>query len=131
MKEYFEFHNEVDVVLDAFPYTGATVTAHALWMGVPVITLAGPNSIHRSATSMMHAVGLPEFVANTEEDYITIAKDISTNIKKLAKTRQNLRSKMQRSPLMDGKSVTADLEKKLRAVWIEWCKLQQPQQKES
>ena len=123
-KEYFEYHNEVDIVLDAFPYTGATVTAHALWMGVPVITLAGPSPIHRSATSMMNSVGLPEFVAESEDDYIAIARRFADDVEALAAIRQGLRARMQASPLMDGERVTRSLEEAYRRVWRQWCETQ-------
>lgn len=122
LKEYFEFHHEVDVVLDAFPYTGATVTAHALWMGVPVITLAGSSPIHRSATSMMNSVGHPEFVAETPDGYIAIAQRCAAELSWLASVRAGMRERMQASPLMDGATVTRDLEAKLREVWQAWCK---------
>ena len=124
LKAYFEFHQQVDIVLDAFPYTGATVTAHALWMGVPVITLAGPSPIHRSATSMMHSVGLSGFVAQTKDGYIAIARHWADRIEALAQIRRTLRENMQKSPLMDGTVVTKDLEVQLRKVWIDWCKSQ-------
>lgn len=120
-KEYFEYHNEVDIVLDAFPYTGATVTAHALWMGVPVITLAGPSPIHRSATSMMNSVGLPEFVAQSEDDYLAIAQRWAHDVEGLAAIRRDLRQRMQASPLMDGERVTRSLEEAYRRVWRQWC----------
>jgi len=123
-KEYLEYHNEVDIVLDAFPYTGATVTAHALWMGVPVITRAGPSPINRSATSMMHSVGLPEFVATSEDDYIAIACRFAGDLQALADIRQGLRARMQASPLMDGERVTRSLEEAYRRVWREWCATQ-------
>ncbi len=123
-KDYMTFHAEVDIVLDAFPYTGATVTAHALWMGVPVLTLAGPSPIHRSATSMTHAVGLPKFSADSKDAYVAIAKYWSKHVKALAKVRSELRENMKTSPLMNGAQVTKDLEKKLRHVWKDWCKSQ-------
>lgn len=126
-KDYFEFHQEIDLVLDSFPYTGATVTAHALWMGVPVITLAGPSPIHRSATSMMTSVGHPEFIAQTPAQYIDIAKHWAGDIAALAQVRAGMRAKMQASPLMDGALVTRSLEKQLRKVWQDWCKTQKPQ----
>lgn len=129
LKAYFEFHKEIDIVLDSFPYTGATVTAHALWMGVPVITLAGPSPIHRSATSMMNSVGLPEFVAETQDEYVAIAKRWAADIQGLAEIRRNLRPNMQKSPLMDGPRVTRDLEEKLRQVWQDWCKANKPKRK--
>ncbi|MBU0829353.1 MAG: peptide-binding protein, partial [Gammaproteobacteria bacterium] len=111
-------------VLDAFPYTGATVTAHSLWMGVPVITLAGPSPIHRSATSMMNTVGHPEFVAQTQDNYVAIAQRWAADIPGLAALRSGLRARMLASPLMDGAAVTQDLEDKLREVWQAWCKSQ-------
>ena len=126
LKAYFEFHNQVDIVLDAFPYTGATVTAHALWMGVPVITLAGPSPIHRSATSMMHSVGLPGFVAQSKDDYIAIARHWADRIEELAQVRRMLRDNMQKSPLMDGAVVVKDMEAQFRKTWIDWCKSQKP-----
>jgi predicted O-linked N-acetylglucosamine transferase (SPINDLY family) len=120
-KDYFMSHNEVDIVVDSFPYTGATVSAHALWMGVPVITLAGPSPIHRSATSMMTAVGHPEFVANSQKEYIEIAKKWAADIEGLALLRSRLRDEMKASPLMDGAVVAKDLERALREVWRSWC----------
>ena len=123
-KEYFLAHDQVDIVLDAFPYTGATVTAHALWMGVPVITLSGPSPIHRSATSMMSTIGHPEFVAGTQDEYIAIAQRWAADLPALAALRAGLRQQMQASPLMDGAKVTRDLEKKLRQVWRDWCRQQ-------
>lgn len=129
LKEYLLEHNNVDIVLDAFPYTGATVTAHALWMGVPVVTLAGPSPIHRSATSMMSTVGHPEFIAQTQDEYIQIVQKWANNIPGLAALRSVLRQEMQLSPLMDGGAVTKDLEKKLREVWRDWCKNQKMQSK--
>lgn len=121
-KPYFEFHANVDIVLDSFPYTGATVTAHALWMGVPVITLSGPSPIHRSATSMMTAVGHPEFIASTPDEYLRIAKRWARDIEGLARLRQQLRERMKASPLMDGAAVTKSLESHLREAWREWCR---------
>lgn len=129
MKEYFQEHDKVDIVLDAFPYTGATVTAHALWMGVPVITLSGPSPIHRSATSMMSTIGHPEFVAQTQDEYLEIAQRWAADIPALAALRAGLRAQVQASPLMDGATVTRDLEKKLRQVWRDWCKTQKTQRK--
>lgn len=123
-KEYCEFHNEVDIVLDPFPYNGGTVTAHALWMGLPVLTLAGEAPIQRMAVSMNTSVGIPEFIAETEDQYIEIAKRYASNLPDLAKVRSKLRKNMQLSPLMDSYKVTGELETALRQVWREWCNKQ-------
>ncbi|MBS4096880.1 MAG: tetratricopeptide repeat protein [Sulfuricella sp.] len=120
--EYFRFHAEVDIVLDPFPYNGGTVTAHALWMGVPVLSLAGPKPIHRMGVSMLTSVGLTEFIAQTTDEYLAIAKRFADDIPRLAEIRRKVRPAMQASPLMDGELVTRDLERALRRVWGEWCK---------
>ncbi len=120
-EEYFRFHSEVDIVLDPFPYNGGTVTAHALWMGVPVLSLAGPKPIHRMGVSMLTSVGLTEFIAQTTDEYVAIAKRFAADIPRLAEIRRKVRPTMQTSPLMDGELVTHDLETALRRVWGEWC----------
>lgn len=120
-KEYFEFHNEIDIALDPFPYNGGTVTAHALWMGVPVLTLAGRSPIQRMGASMMTSVGLPQFIAQDEDGYIEIARKFSDNPESLAAIRKRLRIDMQLSPLMDAPKVTHELEDAYRQVWRQWC----------
>jgi len=118
---YFKFHNEIDIVLDPFPYNGGTVTAHALWMGTPVLTLAGPKPIHRMGASMLTSVGLTEFIAQTTDEYVAIAKRFAADVPRLAEIRRKLRPAMQASPLMDGELVTHDLEAAMRRIWREWC----------
>jgi predicted O-linked N-acetylglucosamine transferase (SPINDLY family)/HPt (histidine-containing phosphotransfer) domain-containing protein len=123
-KEYFEFHNTVDIALDPFPYNGGTVTAHALWMGVPVLSLAGKAPIQRMVASMNTSVGIPEFIAESEDQYIDIAKRFANDLGALAAVRKNLRRKMLASPLMDSMKVTGELEQSIRQVWREWCEKQ-------
>lgn len=119
--EYFKFHGEVDIVLDPFPYNGGTVTAHALWMGVPVLSLAGPKPIHRMGVSMLTSVGLGEFIAQSQDEYVEIAKRFAGDISRLAEIRREVRPNMEKSPLMDGEAVTRDLEGAIRRIWREWC----------
>lgn len=121
LKDYFIFHNEIDIALDPFPYNGGTVTAHALWMGVPVLSLPGRKPIQRMGASMLGSVGLPEFLADSEDDYIEIAARFAADLPRLAEIRRTLRPTMQTSPLMDAELVTRDLEAALRRVWREWC----------
>ena len=57
-REYLAMHGQADVMLDTFPFTGGTTTCHALWMGVPVITLLGDTATTRGGARLLHAVGL-------------------------------------------------------------------------
>jgi predicted O-linked N-acetylglucosamine transferase (SPINDLY family) len=73
LKEYLEAHHRIDLALDPFPYNGGTTTNHALWMGVPVIVLAGELPVSRVGVCNLMRVGLPEFVAHSEDEYLEIA----------------------------------------------------------
>ncbi|MBV8465712.1 MAG: tetratricopeptide repeat protein [Burkholderiales bacterium] len=121
MKQYLEFHSEIDIALDPFPYNGGTVTAHAIWMAVPVLSLAGRKSIQRMGATMMGAVGLSDFVVDSEEAYVEVGKRWARDLPGLAKIRASLRETMLASPLMDAVLVTRDLEEKFKEVWADWC----------
>jgi len=66
LSEYYALHNEFDIALDPFPHTGGTTTCDALWMGVPVITLAGEHACMRGGVSLLSTIGLHDLVADTE-----------------------------------------------------------------
>jgi predicted O-linked N-acetylglucosamine transferase (SPINDLY family) len=70
-------YNQIDIALDTFPYNGTTTTCEALWMGVPVITLAGNTHVSRVGMSLLSNVGLREFIANTPEEYMLAALEKS------------------------------------------------------
>lgn len=98
----------VDVLLDTFPYHGTTTTCESLYMGVPVITLRGKTTPSRVGVSLLHAAGEPQFVAESPEGYIALARDISSGEAgaraRLAELRASLRSRIKNSALMDGPS---------------------------
>lgn len=70
---YFDAYAEVDILLDTFPYPGGTTTAEALWMGVPTLTLAMSGMLGRQGQSMLENLGLHDWVAHSEADYIAQA----------------------------------------------------------
>lgn len=70
MWDYLKLHHQVDLCLDAFPYTGGTTTNHGLWMGVPTLTLAGQTPASRQGASLMGHVGLPQFIAHSEAEFV-------------------------------------------------------------
>ncbi len=78
--EAMKRYHEIDIALDPFPYNGGTTTAHALWMGVPVISFAGDYFCRRMGASLLHAAGADAFIANDAREYVRIAVDLAAEI---------------------------------------------------
>jgi protein O-GlcNAc transferase len=121
MNDYFPWFDKVDLALDSTPYSGGTTTCDTLWMGVPVVTLAGPRSASRSAASMLTTVGLADWIAYTPEDYVRLALKFAGDRTLLAGLRAALRKRMRESPLMDETGFARDLEAAYRTLWRRWC----------
>jgi predicted O-linked N-acetylglucosamine transferase (SPINDLY family) len=100
---YLAAHSEVDIILDTFPFTGGTTTAQALWMGVPTVTLAGNTMLSLQGASMLSCVGLTDWIAQGEDDYIRIACRFANDPQYLAQLRSELRDRALQSPLFDVK----------------------------
>jgi protein O-GlcNAc transferase len=120
-REYLATVSEADIALDTFPYNGATTTCEALWMGVPVISLAGRLGASRSGASILRATGLGELVADSAASYVRLAAQLASDRQRLARLRNGMRSRMSASPLMDGPRFTAELEKLYRLAWERHC----------
>jgi predicted O-linked N-acetylglucosamine transferase (SPINDLY family) len=114
-------YGEVDVALDTYPYHGTTTTCEALWMGVPVVTLAGRNHVSRVGLSILKRVGLPELVAGTPEEYVHKALELAGDAARLRELRAGLRARMRASPLLDAPGFTRELEAAYRDMWRRWC----------
>lgn len=114
-------YHRVDVALDTYPYHGTTTTCEAMWMGVPVVTLAGETHAARVGVSLLHAAGLGELVARTPDQYATIAATLASETDSLRRLRAELRPRLVRSPLLDGASMARAVEHACRAAWREWC----------
>jgi protein O-GlcNAc transferase len=121
LPEYLQLLNESDMTLDPFPFNGGTTTCHSLWMGAPVVTLAGDRHASRMGLSMMTAIGLPEFVAYTPEEYVQIAVRFASDLPRLADIRAGMRDRLLASPLLDHAGYTRNLESAYRQVWQTWC----------
>jgi predicted O-linked N-acetylglucosamine transferase (SPINDLY family) len=119
--EYLQSFNELDFFLDPFPYNGHTTTLDALWMGVPVITLAGRTAVGRGGVSLLSNVGLTELIAPTPEHYIEMAVRSAGDLTSLAALRAGLRERMEASPLTDTRRYAADVEAAFRRMWMNWC----------
>jgi predicted O-linked N-acetylglucosamine transferase (SPINDLY family) len=121
---HLALYDQVDIALDSYPYHGTTTTCEAMWMGVPVITLAGTDHRSRVGVSLMSNVGLPELIAQTPEQYVQIAADLANDLPRLAELRRTLRSRMQASPLMDAPRFARNVEAAYRQMWRTWCETQ-------
>jgi protein O-GlcNAc transferase len=118
---YLELYQQIDIVLDSFPYNGGVTTCDALWMGVPVITLAGNSYVSRQGVSLLSNLNMRDWIAETPEDYVALAVAWGNNWEELRQLRSGLRERMRRSPLCDGESFTRRLEEAYRVLWRRWC----------
>ncbi|HWY88037.1 MAG TPA: hypothetical protein VNX28_14995, partial [Gemmataceae bacterium] len=114
-------YERIDVALDPFPYGGGTTTCDALWMGVPVVSLAGQTAVGRGGLSLLSNIGLVDLVANDVEQYIRIAVELAADLPRLRALRAGLRERLQRSPLMDAPRFARNIEKAFRDMWHRWC----------
>lgn len=119
--DYLALHHRIDVMLDTYPYNGHVTTGDALWMGVPVVSLAGQTPVSRGGLSLLSNVGLADLVATNEDDFVRIAVELATRLDRLAALRGNLRLRMQASPLLDAPRFARHLENAYRTMWQRWC----------
>jgi protein O-GlcNAc transferase len=118
--DYLQRYHGIDLCLDPFPYHGVTTTCDALWMGVPVLTLAGRTCVSRQGVRFLRTVGLDELIADTPEDYVRVATELAGDLPRLAALHAGLRERMRRSPLLDARQFTKDLEEAYAAMWERW-----------
>lgn len=120
LSAYLALHHTIDLALDPFPYNGGTTTMHSLWMGVPVITLAGEHMVSRCAVPLLSRVGLSDFITHNEEDYFQLAMRMAQDLPGLDRIRQSLREQMSASNY-GPETVTRHLEAAYREMWRTWC----------
>lgn len=121
LDEYLETYRQIDVALDPFPYTGGTTSCDALWMGVPVVTLAGRTAVSRAGSSLLSNLGLEHLVARSEDEYIDLAAGLIDQPEDLAALRGGLRARLEASPIMDAPLFARDIEAAFRQMWRTWC----------
>jgi predicted O-linked N-acetylglucosamine transferase (SPINDLY family) len=121
LADYLATYRSIDVALDPHPYGGGTTTCDALWMGVPVISLAGSTAVSRAGSTLLAHVGLEHLVARSAERYVESAARLIRDTKELAALRRELRERIESSPVMDAPQFARDLESAFRTVWRAWC----------
>jgi len=121
LTDYFALHGRIDILLDPFPVTGHTITCNALWMGVPVITLAGRKYVSRLGVSVMSNLQLPELIAKTWDEYVASAAKLAGDLPRLGELRRTMRERMRTSLIMDAPAFVRNVEAAYREMWRKWC----------
>jgi predicted O-linked N-acetylglucosamine transferase (SPINDLY family) len=119
--EHLARYAEVDIALDPFPFNGATTTYQALWMGVPVVSLAGESFVSRAAGSILHHAGVGELAVDTPGQYVARARDLAGDLAGLRTLRATLRERVAASPLCDAEPYARSVESAYRDMWRKWC----------
>ena len=126
LPQYFQQYAKIDIALDPFPYPGGTTSCDALWMGVPVVSLAARTAVSRAGLSILSNLGLAELVARRPEEYVRIAADLAADLSRLSELRASLRARMRESPLMNAQAFARDVETAFRSMWRDWCAARAP-----
>lgn len=121
MDNYLQLHHKVDICLDTFPYNGGTTTFHALWMGVPTLTLAGRTPAGRSGASILGNLDLEGFVARDEADFVQKGMSWANHPAELSELRAGLRERFAQSASGKPAVVAQGFENAMRAIWRRWC----------
>jgi protein O-GlcNAc transferase len=121
IQSYLALHHQVDVCLDTFPYTGGTTTLHALWMGVPTLTLAGSTVAARTGAGILGHVGLNAFVAQDAAAFVRQGLLLAADVSTLAELRSGLRERFSQSVPSQPEVIATGLESALRTMWQHWC----------
>lgn len=119
--QHMGLYNRIDLALDPFPYNGTTTTCDALWMGVPVVTLAGKTHVARVGLSLVSHFGFPQWAVATPDAYVAKCRELVSDLPGLARLRLGLREQMRLSPLCDAAQFIGHLETVFRDLWKQWC----------
>jgi len=114
---HLALYHRVDVALDSFPYHGTTTTCEALWMGVPVVTQLGDRHVARVSASLLTAASHPEWIAHSEDEYVSIAASLANDPGKRQILRHSLRDDLRRGPLLDHVKQTERFASALHHCW--------------
>lgn len=109
-ESYLLAYNEIDIMLDTFPYTGGTTTCEALWMGVPVLTKSGNCLISRQGESILANAGLHDWVAKDQDEYVLKTVKFSSDKDFLLKLKHGLRANVLSCPIFDSNKFARSFE---------------------
>ena len=119
--EHWQSLASFDIALDSFPYNGTTTSCDLLWLGVPIISREGNSHVSRTTASLLNGVGLSDWVAKTDNDFIQLCEEKSNDKFALSQCRHNLRARMQNESLGNGALFTIEFEKVIKQAWQQSC----------
>jgi predicted O-linked N-acetylglucosamine transferase (SPINDLY family) len=122
--EYLASYDGVDIALDPFPFPGGTTTIEALWMGVPVLTLAGERMISRQGVTLLMNAGLADWIARDADEYVAKARSHAADLGKLAALRAGLRDRLRQAPVLDAQLFAGRFEGAFRGMWLDHVRRQ-------
>jgi predicted O-linked N-acetylglucosamine transferase (SPINDLY family) len=120
-ERHLQLYRSIDIALDTWPFNGSTTTFEALYMGVPVLTLAGDRFVSRVGASLLHALGLDALVGRDADALVATAVALAGDRSRLASLRQDLRRRVQASPLLDAPAYARAFHAELRREWHRLC----------
>lgn len=106
-----------DVVLDTYPYNGATTTLETLWMGIPIVTKVGLQFAARNSYTMMVNAGIEEGIAWTDDEYVEWGVRLGKDAALRQQISWKLRQSRQNAPLWNGKQFAREMEKAYEQMW--------------
>ena len=124
-ESHLALYRRIDIALDTFAYAGTTTTCEALWMGVPVVSLAGNTHAGRVGASLLGAIGLGEdagsesLVARTPEAYVNLAANLAADRDRLGQLHASLRQRMEDSKLMDRTHYRTQMVGAIGSLWAD------------
>ena len=126
LADHLARHALADLVLDTLPYNAHTTTSDALWTGVPVVTCVGGTFPGRVAASLLHAVGLPELVTASLDQYEALVLALATDRDRLAAVRRKLAANRLTHALFDTDRFRRHLEAAYATMWDIWQRGEPP-----
>jgi len=117
LPEHLARHKLADLFLDTFFYNAHTTASDALWSGLPVITCIGETFASRVAASLLNAIGMPELITHSSEEYLSLALALATDPERLASIRQKLEKNRSTHPLFNTRLFTRHIENAYTQMW--------------
>lgn len=122
--DYLSRYQDVDILLDTYPYPGGGTTCDALYMGVPVVTRYGRRHGTRFGYSLLENIGLGELACKDDEEYVEKAIALAQDPVLLAALHEKIPQMMKASPVMDAAAYLRDLEAAYRSIFARWLQSQ-------
>lgn len=119
---FLDLVNTVDIALDPFPHTGGTTTLHSLWMGVPVVTLAGRRFSERGGIGILGPLGMADLVAEDFAGYVDAARRLAGDPARLRLLRAEARERLRASAFVDAARFTRQMEDAYRGMRLDWLR---------